>query len=156
MSDFDSFSWHDNLIYGLHFQCAEPDKNIWLSNLIFDIDYILEWIQSDSGKFKFRVAPANLVFHDVQNLAIEIPGGPPGHGQTLSELSIHEIERGPQRNKTGSPITFYDWSIELHFPNSGKISFEATGFTQTLREEPQLLDQQGISASIRPPFTIGR
>jgi len=35
-------SWHDNLIYGMHLRCADPDRNWWHSELIFDIDHIVE------------------------------------------------------------------------------------------------------------------
>ncbi len=26
-------SWHDNLIYGVHFQAADPERGKWRSNL---------------------------------------------------------------------------------------------------------------------------
>ncbi len=37
-------SWHDNLIYGLHLAAPDPDAGLWISDLILDIDHIVEWI----------------------------------------------------------------------------------------------------------------
>jgi hypothetical protein len=36
-------SWHDNLIYGFHLRCADPERCIWRSDLVLDIDHIPEW-----------------------------------------------------------------------------------------------------------------
>ena len=57
-------SWHDNPIYGIHWRCAEPDRGLWRSELVFDIDHILDWVPSEERCFRFLMAPAILVFHD--------------------------------------------------------------------------------------------
>jgi hypothetical protein len=32
-------SWHDDLIYGFHLRCADPERDIWRSELVLDIDH---------------------------------------------------------------------------------------------------------------------
>ena len=40
-ADFDGLSWHDNPIYGFS---IDNDINLWKSDLVFDIDFIVEWL----------------------------------------------------------------------------------------------------------------
>jgi hypothetical protein len=70
-SDFDRLSWHDCRIWGIAFRTNEPIKGDWISELVLDIDFICEWC-CDNAEGRFRVAPANLVFHGVESLAIAI------------------------------------------------------------------------------------
>ena len=48
---FDSFDWHDNAVYGMRLEVGDPDRGMWHSRLILDIDYILEWICGTDGRF---------------------------------------------------------------------------------------------------------
>ena len=65
--DFEPLSWHDNFIYGIHFLSAN-----WKSNLILDIDHIVEWLCGVDQQTRFRIVPATLVFQDVTDLKINI------------------------------------------------------------------------------------
>src|ERR1051326_2235548 len=86
-------SWHDDLIYGMHLRCADPMRNIWRSELVFDIDHIVEWVPQPGGGMQFLMAPAILVFHDVSDLAIAIDFfGDADHRRNLNELSIERSE----------------------------------------------------------------
>ncbi len=122
-AEFDSFSWHDNHIHGIAFQ--NPDGN-YDFDLVFDIDHILEWIKTPDGHFEFMIAPTNLIFHDVANLVIDLKLGYKQH------LEISDIERTEIVTEHGRKM--FRWQIDT--PTNNKISFEATGFTQTLRKPP--------------------
>jgi hypothetical protein len=64
--DFESMNWHDCKVYGIGF---DSDN----FRLIFDIDYILEWIKPENNKyFKFWVSPSSLIFKNVYDLSIDI------------------------------------------------------------------------------------
>ena len=144
-------SWHDNLIYGLRIDPPDPDREDWQSDLVFDIDYIVEWICGTQGGFSFRVAPATLVFHDVTDLSIAVDFGGRDYPQTLNELSIASITRQPIRRKGGADTRpYFRWTMALNLPPDGEIAFGASGYTQTLRAEPTLHDQQRLPAGDRP------
>ncbi|HUS52560.1 MAG TPA: hypothetical protein VMY41_00945 [Thermohalobaculum sp.] len=151
-------SWHDNLIYGIHLQSADPDRGIWRSNLVLDIDHIVEWICGEDRQVSFLVAPATLVFHDVTDLRIDVDFGADGSGGqriNINELSIAQIVRDPVERlaAVGAP-PHYAWRIELNLPQGSKIGFGASGYTQTLRSEPQLIDEQRLPADTRAPLIL--
>lgn len=140
-SEADDPSWHDNLIYGIHFQSADADRGKWRSNLVLDIDHIVEWICGTDGGVQFVVAPATLVFHDVTDLRISVDFGDGGHRQTINELSIAQIVKEPIEippNPGAGP--YFAWAIELNWPQGGEIAFGATGFSQSLRAAPAALE----------------
>lgn len=144
-------SWHDNLIYGLRFDPPDPVREDWQSDLVFDIDHIVEWIRGTDGRFSFRVAPATLVFHDVTDLSIAIDYGGGDYPQTLNELSIASIAREPIRHAGAAvDLPYYRWTIALNLTTDGEIAFGASGYTQTLRAEPTLHDEQRLPAGDRP------
>jgi hypothetical protein len=84
-ADFERLSWHDCHIWGLAFRVGDPDENDWTSDLVLDIDFILDWICGAAGGAQFQVAPAALAFHGVTDprIGIEIAFGPAGFTQTL-------------------------------------------------------------------------
>jgi hypothetical protein len=95
-SDIESLpSWHDNPIYGIHWRGAEPDRGLWRSELVLDIDPILDWVPSKERCFTFLIAPAILLFHDVGDLEVclDSRGGDDGYRRYLNELSIHHVDR---------------------------------------------------------------
>lgn len=142
---FERLSWHDNQIYAWRIRSAEPDAGDWRSDLLLDIDHIVEWVCGADRRPRFRVAPADLVFHDVTDLRIAIDWGGSGHRTGLSYVSIADIERRPMtEQETGFDRPYYRWRIALHAPVVGEISFGASGFTQTLRAEPVLCDEQWL------------
>jgi hypothetical protein len=148
-SDFAAFSWHDNHIYGLELLLGEPELDDWTSELVLDIDHIVEWVPTQEG-MRFRLAPATLVFHGVTDLRIDVDWGATGFRVAPTLLSIHCIEReriADQKVYLDGP--YYRWGIRLNAPEGGEISFGAFGFTQTLRREPVLHSEQHLGARLR-------
>ena len=149
-ADFEDLSWHDNIVYGLRFDVGDSFKGDWRSDLIFDIDHIVEWVCGVDGGVKFRVAPATLTFHDASDLRIAVDFGDSSGRTALNELSIAGITREAIPTPDGYPEwACYRWRIELNWPQGGEIAFGASGFTQTLRAEPVLLDEQRLVAAER-------
>jgi hypothetical protein len=149
----DRLSWHDNLIYGLQLWGADPDRNIWRSDLVLDIDHIVEWVRGADGRVKFRIAPATLVFHDVRDLKVDVDFGGGGYPQNLNELSIAKIDKEPAATEAKTAgRAFYRWGFELNLPQGGEIVFGASGYTQTLRAPARLVDEQRLHADDRPPL----
>jgi hypothetical protein len=100
------------------------------------------------------VAPAILVFHGVTDLRINLDWGRSGSQCSLHELSIDGIEREMiQNQKVYLGRAYYRWIIRLNWPNSGEIAFGAVGFTQTLRAEPVLTENQSLSLRARSRLT---
>ena len=144
-------SWHDNLIYGIHWRCAEPDRGLWRSELVFDIDHILDWVPSGERCFKFLMAPAILVFHDAGDLEMCLDSrGRDGHRRYLNELSIHHIDRHPAADAPGS----FRWRIDLNGPAGGRIGFDASRYSQILTAPACLCDEQRFPSEHRPPLTL--
>ena len=148
--DFSEMSWHDNLVYGLRLNVGDSFKSEWHSELVLDIDHIVEWICGTDDGARFRVAPASLTFHDVTDLRIAVDFGDSGCQTAINELSIAAItrERVPdQKIRLDRP--YYRWRIALNLPQGGEIAFGASGFTQDLRAEPVLVDEQRLPANAR-------
>lgn len=148
-ADFERLSWHDNLIYGWAFETADPEAGDWRSELVLDIDHIVEWVRTGE-RMRFRVAPAQLVFHGVTGFACALDWGASGDQVGLQLPSIDRIEREPiteQRVFLDRP--YYRWRIALNAPAGGYLSFGAVDFTQTLRTEPVLQDEQWLAPAKR-------
>jgi hypothetical protein len=149
-SDELAWRWHDNVIYGLSFDRGEPDEGDWRSDLVLDIDHIVAWLRDADGQIRFRVAPATLTFHDVTDLRIEVDCGDSGGRVALSALSIDAITRERLREqKICLDRPHYRWQIALNVPQGGRVAFGASGFTQVLRAEPVVQDQQQLSPAQR-------
>lgn len=145
--------FHDNLIHGLHLRPAEPDAGDWRHELWLDIDHIAEWVCGTDGGARFRVAPANLVFHDVTALRIAADFGASGRQDTVSALSIDGITRTPWRLESAiEPVEYYRWRIALNDPQGGEISFGAKRYTLAHRAAPVLQDRQSLPGSARAPM----
>jgi hypothetical protein len=147
---FADLAWHDNAVYGLRLDIGDPMRGDWHSDLVLDIDHIVEWLCGADRRVRFRVAPATLTFHDVTDLRIAIDGGDSGGQVALRALSIDTITRErlhPQKVCLDRP--YYRWRIALNDPRGGAIAFAASGFTQVLRAEPVLCDEQQLSPSER-------
>jgi probable F420-dependent oxidoreductase len=148
-ADFADLSWHDNEIYGIEFRVGDAEKDDWTSDLALDIDYIVDWIRKGDA-MQFSIAPATLVFHGVTDLRLEIDGGQVGQQVSLLLPSIAAIERErivDQRVFLDRP--YYRWCIRLNGSPNGELAFGAVGFTQTLRREPVLCEQQRLGRSLR-------
>ena len=148
-------SWHDNLVYGLFLQTADPARGKWRSNLLLDIDHILEWVCGADRSVKFLVAPTTLTFHDVTDLRIDVDFGASGFHRTINELSIADIEKEAVKVEGArGPRPYFRWRILLNLPQGGEIAFGASGYSQTFRAEAVLLDEQSLPADRRPPFVL--
>lgn len=141
-----TWRWHDNVIHGLSFDRGEPDKGDWRSDLILDIDHIVEWLCAAPGKLRFRVAPARLTFHGVTDFAISVDQGDSDGRTALIEWSIDRVERRPRDRPDD-----WRWTVHLNAPPGGTIAFCASGFTQTETADAVLLDEQRLPRSARHP-----
>jgi hypothetical protein len=139
--DFDSLSWHDVHVHGFQFVSFKSDEGV--ADLAFDIDYILDWDNSGS-QFLFTVCRAELTFHDVFGLKLELDYVTPTAG--MCSFSIDSINREPLEYTTG--VKSYRWQIKINWPY-GFIEFEAPSFTQKLIGEPIISPRQSLSPEER-------
>jgi hypothetical protein len=149
--DFDRFFCHDDSVYGFALRIGDPAANDWRSDLVLDIDHIVEWVRGATG-VRFRVALATLVFHGVSDLRIDVDWGMHGWQVAPAPLAIDRVEReriavAEQRVFLDRP--YYLWRVEFAFPEGGSIRFGAVDFDLTPRREPLLLDEQRIPPSLR-------
>ncbi|GAB3825235.1 hypothetical protein [Hymenobacter jeollabukensis] len=123
-ADFETMGWHDASVYAWRLQGSE---------LLMDIDYIFQWNQPEveGTSFTFWVAPATLVFHEVQNVEFDFDfiGTEPFKAAAL-EIDSLELE------------TPNEWTIQFH---NGYLGFTATGFSQYIRKAPSFEFGQQVS-----------
>ena len=143
---FEEFSWHDNAVHGLRV-VEGPDG--CSGELVLDIDYIVEWLppEETGSKFTFRIAPADLTFHEVTNLVASIDYA--SSTSALVPMSIHQIHRDIITYPNGA--TSFAWKVEMNWPPNNFISFQSPGFTQMLRADPVASSAQRLSPEQRPP-----
>jgi len=139
-ADFDQMSWHDNAVHGI----SIVEGIHGAGEFILDIDYILEWLKSASGKVQFRVAPAILNFHEVTNLKIDIDYS--AATAALTPFTIQQIHVAPLVYEKG--YVSKRWTIEVNWPK-GEISFESSGFSQKLVRSSLLSENQSLTTEQR-------
>jgi hypothetical protein len=139
-SQFDEISWHDNTVHGLSIREGKDG----VGELELDIDHILEWLEPKDGFYRYMLAPASLVFHDVCDLVMNLNYKEPTAGFT--PFSISQIERAEIIYPNG--FKTHTWKIGINWPN-GVIEFQASGFTQKLRSSPIESDNQSLRGSER-------
>lgn len=134
-SDFVKKGWHDCKIHAVSFNTNE-------FKLLFDIDYILEWVnQENSNNYKFKVSPATLIFENVWDLTFS--------AEYDLNLRIENIDkRNPHKPKNNDlkEKHEFDWTIEL---GNGEISFKSIGFKQYLRGEIIETEHQELNVNNR-------
>ena len=135
-------SWHDNHVHGIRIVEGENGTG----ELVLDLDYILEWIPPVDKHFRFRVAPATLIFHEVSPTSLSIALDYAKPTAAISPFSLDEIEREKLDYPNG--YATYKWHLKINWP-SGAIDFIATGFTQVLSGQPVESERQGLSPSER-------
>ena len=138
--EFDGFRWHDVPVHG--FTVVEGEHvtgELWL-----DLDLILEWLPPKQGKYRFRMAPAWLIFHDVVDLAVSIDFA--AATASMGPFCIHEVSR--QGIVLPAGATVLRWSIALNWPR-GEISFMAEGCTEQLRADAVEVENQRIPVALR-------
>jgi hypothetical protein len=149
-TDFERLSWHDCHVWRLALHAGDPDAGDWTSDLVLDLDYIVEWLCAVDGGARFRVAPATLVFHGVTDPRLAVDWGSEGHQTAVHEMAIDGIVRerlAGQRVYLDRP--YYRWTVRLNWPAGGELAFGAVGFTQTLLAEPVELATPSLSPLAR-------
>jgi hypothetical protein len=149
---FDPLSWHDCHVWGIALRAGDAESGDWTSDLVLDIDYIVEWICAADGGARFRVAPATLVFHGATDLRVAVEQETQGAQVALHPWSIDRIERASvAEQKVYLDRPYYRWRIALNWPRGGEIEFGAWGFTQALRAEPVVSGRQLLTRLQREP-----
>jgi hypothetical protein len=145
-ADFEKMGWHDVQIHAFAFMPKTFE-------LVFDIDYILQWVQPDTKKnetyFKFWISPATLVFENIYDLKIEVESD---FGIELQNVRREE----PQKPKNAEYIdreTEWRWILEAQ---EGEISLRSVGYKQYLRKEPVLVRAQSLNLEDRGGFSFHR
>lgn len=138
--DFDDMGWHDANIYGM---IIEKGEEPWQGNLIFDIDYIFEWIHPVPPQeyFSFWVAPCTLMFKEVYDVKIDIDY----RGGAFDLLEISDLDLiSKYEQETG--VIIYEWEMGLQ---EGDIRFKSLGFEQIVRKSPVYTNSQVLSLEER-------
>jgi hypothetical protein len=127
VDDYDPHAWHDDTVYAMRFRAADPDSDIWSSSFELDIDHIVDWLGDRDGT-RFRIVPADLVFHGVSDLAMFVDWGNSRGRIAMNEPSIDRIVRVPVPMPGLDPAApFYRWRIVFNWPQGGEIGFHANG-----------------------------
>ena len=147
-ADFDRLSWHDNAIYGFS---IDNDIARWKSDLVFDIDYIVEWLCGVGRTAQFKIAAATFTFHHVTDLQVNIDWGDSGMQIAVAEMTLGHIARQRvEKQLICLDRPYYRWTLRLNSPRpGGEINFGASGFTQILRQAPILCDEQKLEPAVR-------
>lgn len=150
--DFPNLSWHDCHVWGWAVRAGDPARGDWTSELVLELDYLLEWLcPVAGGPMQFRIAPARLVFHDTYNLVWACDWRMTDVAWVQAHpASIQGIERdlcqGPGAEPTAN---WYRWRVSFNCPQGGELSFVARGFTQTLLAEPVVWGEQSLPLDMR-------
>jgi len=133
---FELMTWHDNTLHGISF----VDEN-FSNDLVLDIDYIEQWL-NEAGLYRFKVAPAKLVFHDVSQLQVNLLNNGP---QTMFAYlaTINGIGREQLSEKRSK------WTVDLLGCKENSITFEASGFTQETYKDATISTSQHLTADQR-------
>jgi hypothetical protein len=138
--DFDGMSWHDNHVRSV--RISNPREN-YDYDLILDLDYILEWIHR-GGTFDYRIAPAILIFHIVDNVKFDF------QLYFKDDIEISSIERQDITPEPEKKLGLRKWHFTIHLQvKDGSISFDARSFEQELRREPRVVDRQLLDETER-------
>jgi hypothetical protein len=141
-ADIEAISWHDNAVHG--FRIVEGADNRG-GTLVFDIDFILEWLPGENGSFEFRIEPSALTFRDVTDLVLSVDYA--ASTAAVQPMTIHEIHRETIAYPNG--YTSYKWRIEINWPPNSYFSFRSDGFTQEATRTPVTGGRQYLSVAER-------
>lgn len=145
--DFNDMGWHDANIYGM---IIEKGEEPWQSYLIFDIDYIFEWIHPIPPQeyFSFWVAPCTLMFKEVYELRIDLDQ----QGNTLELFDFDSITMSSKK-ELNNGCTVYEWLLGLHI---GEIQFKSLGFDQIVRKTPVYTNSQVLNLEERGEVSFSK
>lgn len=142
-ADFQQMVWHDVRVHAFSFV---PNS----FELLLDIDYIFEWISHAAGEtyFKFRIAPATLVFENVYEIRMELD-------DTDFELDYidREAPRTPKNAEYINRETEWQWHLEAQ---RGGMSFRSIGYKQYIRKNPVLSKLQTLDMDSRGGISFHR
>lgn len=143
--DFDALSWHDCVLWSLQIRIGGSAEDDWTSDLVLGLDFITEWLPAG----RFRVAPAELIFHGVTDLRVGF--GPEERSFVSLPLpAIEVVEREPVPD---APVfldsDYFRWTIRFADPHGGAIEFGAVDFSQSLLADPVELAGQQFTLSRR-------
>lgn len=137
--NFKDMSWHDCTIHSM----AQDQDGEYQSDLVLDLDYIVEWIKTDDSTFQFHVAPALLRFQNVDKLNIQLML------HFKQEIVIHSIDCAPKEDKG---FQNHHWTIKIQSysnENINRIEFDAIGFVQELTTPPIIIESQSLTRQQR-------
>jgi hypothetical protein len=138
--DFDVMGWHDAKMHSFAF---DPDK----FELIFDLDYIFEWIKGEDQFYSFWVSPVTMVFENAFDVKVELEIG------SIYELEIADIKQVPLGKTPNEEHDQFRYEIECQ---NGSISLTATGFKMYVRKHPLYTASQSLSLQERGGLSFGR
>lgn len=143
-NDYDQMGWHDATIHAVAFF---PD----VFEIAFDIDYIFEWIdpKPDETYFSFWVAPATLVFENVNDASIDL--------ELYDSVQLQNIDRGESRRPRNAEYVDRDqeWEWVLD-SNVGEIRIWSIGYKMYIRQRPVLTGGQVLSDDLRGGLSFYR
>lgn len=144
--DFGSHTWHDNAVHAI--RIAEGSDGC-SGEFILDIDFIVEWMAPEAGDnaFRFRIAPTDLIFHDVTESVISVDYA--SSNAALQPMTVHEIHREVFTYPNGH--SSFAWRIDINWPRNSFISFHSSGFAQVARMPPVASGAQYLSPLERSP-----
>jgi hypothetical protein len=143
--DFEKMGWHDSNVYGFIF---ERNSEKFTSDIVFDLDYIFEWIQPTEPEkyFSFWIAPCTLIFKDAFDLKIDIE-----IGQAEFELEIADLHLIAKTKNENEDI--YEWNLEFQ---QGNISLKSHGFEQIVRKNAIYSNEQILDLEKRGGISFSR
>jgi hypothetical protein len=141
-ADFDHMGWHDATVRGM--ACPQELNG---SDLSFDIDYIVRWLNPEApeASYRFWVAPATLTFLNVWSMDSEFV-------QTR-RFEIDAIRREDPLNDRQVTTGTRPWVIDGH---TFDIRLLASGFEQIFRQPPVLTEGQSLSDEARGGVSFDR
>jgi hypothetical protein len=148
-ADFSRMGWHDAKVYAMAFF---SNVKTFDNELVFDLDYILQWINPvlPDPNFSFWIAPCTLVFKNVYRLKFDLDNLPPN----TFDFEILDIDRLDEHQyPNGQP--YWNWHIATV---NGYIDFEASSYEQIVKQAPvhaprQEFPDRGETNFSRLPFT---
>ena len=137
-AELEQMTFHDCPIWGFSFG-GRKDESYPYADLIFDIDYIFEWVKK-GDKFDFIISPCTLVFKNAGTLKANFDTC----GFALDAVQILGVKR--EKILSG----FFKYEISLSCCGEGaSISFEAQAVEMSVRKAPIVSEAQLLPAGLR-------
>src|SRR4051812_29273511 len=111
---------HSCRLRGISWAVGDPEDGDWTSELILDLDYLVEWVCVDSEPCRFKIAPAQVVFSGVTDLKSHLVWGSTGFQVSVADAVIWSVERSAIADqKVFLDRPYYAWRIQFHAPDGG-------------------------------------